>query len=187
MVPFASTLSTGAPPLRHLEYKTTIVITPAISLMNDQVTQINDKLKRCGSDLSELGLSPGADFATFLGMGQEDKGVADAVKRGEYRLVFVTEQLLFGRDEEMWKHSLKSLYQQGKLMMIAVDEAHCVVQYPDSGTFRMHYRDIGKLRTALPSVPMMALSAVPTKDMWVRIEKSLGMRDPVRTIGSVFR
>ena len=155
--------------------------------MNDQVMQINDTLKR--SDLSELGLSPGADFATFLGMGQQDKGVADAVKRGEYRLVFLTEQLLFGRDAEEWTHALKKLDAEGKLLMIAVDEAHCVVMYPQSGSFRTHYAELGKLRDALPSIPMMALSAVPTKDMWAAIEKSLGMRadNIVRTIGSVFR
>ena len=119
-------------------------------------------------------------------MAQEDKTVTEAVKRGKYRLVFLTEQLLFGDNTLI--PALKCLNAEGKLLLIAVDEAHCVVQYPESGSFRKHYRELGTLRDALPSVPMMALSAVPTADMWARIEKSLKMdTDAVRTIGSVYR
>lgn len=185
----SSAASSSAPSSSALEeYKTTFVITPAISLMSDQVMQINATLRRHTkpSDLAELGLSPGADFAVFLGRGQEDKAVADAVKRGEHRLVFLTEQLLA---DVTWMHALQSLDAQRKLLMIAVDEAHCVVQYPESGSFRMHYGDLGKLRTMLPFVPIMALSAVPTREMWARIEQSLGMRADtvVRTIGSIYR
>ena len=193
MVAADATLSAAAPPLlpqykTTLQYKTTFVVTPAISLMCDQVMQINGSLTRHTSDLGDLGVSPGGDFAAFLGMGQEDKAVAEAAKDGKYRLVFLTEQLLFGDPQQTWIGNLKRLHAEGRLLLIAIDEAHCVVQYPESGSFRTHYRELGKLRTALPAVPMMALSAVPTSAMWARIENSLGVRtDAVRTIGSVYR
>ena len=66
-VPIGSTLSAAAPPPA---YKTTLVITPAISLMSNQVTQINGTLRRHTSDLSDLGVEEGYEFAAFLGMGQ---------------------------------------------------------------------------------------------------------------------
>ena len=132
-------------------YKTVVVITPNVSLMVDQVTQINTRLhKLVGDDLSALG----------LGSAQTDPHVARAAMAGEYRLLYITERLLFSSSsssssspvktwdergsqhsmregnplefrEKPWVHALQALHRAGRLLLLAVDEAH-VVLYPRS-------------------------------------------------------
>ena len=142
-------------------YKTVVVITPNVSLMVDQVTQINTRLhKLVGDDLSALGLGHGREFAALLGSAQTDPHVARAAMAGEYRLLYITERLLFSSSsssssspvktwdergsqhsmregnplefrEKPWVHALQALHRAGRLLLLAVDEAH-VVLYPRS-------------------------------------------------------
>ena len=86
--------------------QTAFVISPLISLMQDQVHKINGK--------SEI-----ADIATYLGSGQLDKSQEEKAMRGEYLLVYLTPEKLL---------STGFLDRMAKLnpCLIAVDESHCV-------------------------------------------------------------
>jgi superfamily II DNA helicase RecQ len=101
------------------------------------------------------------------------------------RLVYVTEKLIF---EGWFGPPLRKLYDEGRLLMMAVDEAHLVVEWTQSA-FRSRYGDIGSFRQqALPRLPLMALSAVPTPQMWQAVQRSLGIElAATRTTSSICR
>lgn len=116
-------------------YKTAVVISPNVSLMIDQVSQINTRLHRLiGDDLSALGLAHGKELAALLGSAQTDRHVARAAMAGEYRLLYITERLLFSSSAASsstspvlpWVEALQALHRAGRLLLLAVDEAHVV-------------------------------------------------------------
>jgi hypothetical protein len=179
------------------EYKTTIVIMPTVSLMKDQTERLNTMLAACArkekDGLAELGIASGRTNAVaLLGTGQNDKSVADDVRAGHYRIVCMSEQLLFGdgtlkQGGTSWMDDLARLHQAGRLLHVAIDEAHCMIQYPESD-FRRSYARLGELRTRMPGLPIMALSAVAPPAIWPAIRERLGLRsDAEETRGSVYR
>lgn len=119
-------------------YKTVVVVTPNVSLMVDQVSQINTRLRRLiGDDQSALGLAHGREFAALLGSAQADPNVARAAMAGEYRLLYITERLLFSSSGPSsstaspvlpWVRALQALHRTGRLLLLAIDEAHVVRQ-----------------------------------------------------------
>ena len=117
-------------------FKTVFVVTPNVSLMVDQVRQLNCRLELLmGGDLSALGVAAGAQAACFLGSAQTDSKIRATVERaamaGEYRLVYITERLIFGA-KSMWIDALRRLHDNGQLLFIAVDEAHVVLEWPEN-------------------------------------------------------
>ena len=115
----------GGPPRGH---KTAVVIVPSVSLMVDQVSQLNIRLGRImGDDLTALGIAPGAKVAALLGTGQPDPTVNQAAMAGEYRLLYITERLIFGASSN-WLKTLQELHRAERLLFLAVDEAHVVRQ-----------------------------------------------------------
>ena len=167
--------------------------------MKDQVSVMNERLLANTtklSGLSDLGIAEGrSDVVAFLGMGQQDKSVDAAVRAGKYRIVLMTEKLLFGDDSASggsrsahtsWLEALAAMHNDGKLLLIAVDEAHCIVKDVESGC--TGYRRLCELRALLPGLPMMALSAVATPAMWPVIRKTLNLSpDAIESYGSVYR
>ena len=106
-------------------YKMVVVISPNVSLMVDQVSQLNMRLHQLvGDDLSALGIARGKEFAALLGTAQPDRNVAHAAMAGEYRLLYITERLLFS--SQSWVKELQALHQADKLLLLAIDEAHVV-------------------------------------------------------------
>ena len=105
-----------------------------------------------------------------------------AAERGEYRVLYVTEYIASGYGKQL----LLSLYQANRLLLVAVDEAHCVEQWPESD-FRKSYAELGKLRQELSGVPFAALSAVPTPRMWRAIRKSLKIDENALVVNSGIR
>jgi hypothetical protein len=108
----------------------------------NQVHDINKRLREVmGADMSALGLAAGADAAAFLGMGQIDAAVSESARRGEYRLLYITEKMLFqdckaegmvGGALAKWCDVLARLHREGRLLLVAVDETDVVITWPEN-------------------------------------------------------
>jgi superfamily II DNA helicase RecQ len=145
--------------------KVAIVVSPLISLMQDQVRKLNGLLP---NDANRL--------ATYLGSGQMDPQEEQKALNGDYRLVYVTpEKLVSG-------NFLKSLayLQQTKqaLCLFAIDESHCVSEWGHD--FRPEFRQLHVIREtpALRNVPMVALTATAVPRVQQDIVTSLGLQNP---------
>ena len=150
--------------------KTAIVVSPLISLMQDQVHALNSK-------------NDGDDIATFLGSSQFDPWVESDVFKGKYNLVFVTPEKISGSD---FIYRLKNDLGVDKIVLIAIDEAHCVSQWGQG--FRPDYLNLGIFRQHLPSIPLIALTATATPKVQLDIRNSLGMKyDSFISVRSVDR
>lgn len=80
-----------------------------------------------------------------------------------------------------WVENLKTW----NVTCIAIDEAHCVSEWGHD--FRPEYRQLAKLRTALPGIPMMALTATATGRVRTDIIKHLKLHDPQTFVASFNR
>src|SRR5437667_92274 len=134
----------------------TIVVSPLISLMKDQV----DALQTSGI------------AATFLNSALDrDEAVARLrrLHRGEYQLLYVA-------PERLMLDSFLERALNWNVAQIAIDEAHCISEWGHD--FRPEYRELKKLRRHLPDVPIMALTATATERVRVDILKQLDLSDP---------
>ncbi len=134
----------------------TIVVSPLIALMKDQV----DALQASGI------------AATFLNS-TLDAGEARArwrgLHNGEYRMLYVApERLMLDGFLEKTAH--------WNIAQIAIDEAHCISEWGHD--FRPEYRELKKLRRHFPEVPVMALTATATERVREDILKQLQLHEP---------
>lgn len=143
----------------------TVVVSPLIALMKDQVDQ----------------LEAGGVAATFL---NSTLGAAEARKRfaklyaGEYRLLYLAPERL------MLPDFLPKLREWGA-KALAVDEAHCISEWGHD--FRPEYRRLREVRRALPDIPLLALTATATPRVRDDIRVQLELRDPEIFIASFNR
>jgi ATP-dependent DNA helicase RecQ len=134
----------------------TVVVSPLIALMKDQV----DALQAGGIPATFLNssLTPDESRARLRGLHQ-----------GEFRLLYVApERLLlpgFLADLPRWN-----------VRLLAIDEAHCISEWGHD--FRPDYRQLAGLRGLLPDIPMMALTATATGRVRADIVKLLELRAP---------
>lgn len=143
----------------------TVVVSPLIALMKDQV----DQLQAAGVAATYLNSS----LTTA-----ESKSRLRGLHRGEWRLLYVAPERLM-LDE--WKENLANW----NVTAIAIDEAHCVSEWGHD--FRPEYRQLARLRTLLPDVPVMALTATATERVRVDIIKHLKLRQPEVFVASFNR
>ncbi|BBH21473.1 DNA helicase RecQ [Paenibacillus baekrokdamisoli] len=136
---------------------TTIVVSPLISLMKDQV----DALNRLG--VSAAYLNSSLDAATY-------RDVIRKTSQGVYKLLYVAPERLDGT-------MFESLASQLHIPLIAIDEAHCVSQWGHD--FRPSYRQlagwIGRLENR---PPVAAFTATATPEVSQDIADMLGLRKP---------
>jgi len=143
----------------------TVVVSPLIALMKDQV----DALQASGVAATFLNSTLGAE---------ESRARLRGLHRGEYKLLYAAPERLM---LEGWVENLKTW----NVSCIAIDEAHCVSEWGHD--FRPEYRQLAKLRTALPGVPMMALTATATGRVREDIVAHLKLRDPQTYVASFNR
>jgi ATP-dependent DNA helicase RecQ len=143
----------------------TVVVSPLIALMKDQV----DALQSAGVP------------ATFL---NSTLDAAEARRRlaglynGEYRLLYVA-------PERLMLDGMLDRLEQWQTEAIAIDEAHCISEWGHD--FRPEYRQIAELRFRFPKLPFMALTATATDRVRADIVTQLKLRDPAKFVASFDR
>lgn len=143
----------------------TVVVSPLIALMKDQV----DALVTAGIP------------ATFLNStldGDEARTRLRGLHQGAYRLLYLAPERLG------LAHVLSDLA-QWNVTRFAIDEAHCISEWGHD--FRPEYRRLSELRRVFPSVPILALTATATDRVRDDIVASLALRDPARYVASFNR
>ena len=143
----------------------TVVISPLLALMHDQVTA-----------LREMGI--GAAMLSSMQSPEEAKEIVAALYRGEIRLLYVAPERLSG---EGFVRLLADL----PLNFFVIDEAHCVSEWGHE--FREDYRRLHLLRERWPQVPIAAFTATATAAVEEDIAGHLGLREPLRLRGSLYR
>ncbi len=143
----------------------TIVVSPLISLMKDQV----DALRASGVP------------ATFLNStldATEARARLRGLYNGEFRLLYVA-------PERLMLASFIEKVKEWNVAQIAIDEAHCISEWGHD--FRPEYRELKKLRGLLPDVPIIALTATATERVREDILEQLKLRDPQVYVASFDR
>ncbi|KAI8077770.1 P-loop containing nucleoside triphosphate hydrolase protein [Halteromyces radiatus] len=132
----------------------TMVVSPLISLMQDQVQQ----LQRRGIAARLLNSAIGFEErrAVFSGL---------AGNPPELKLVYITPEML--QRSNAFQDTLDRLYQRNLLARFVIDEAHCVSQWGHD--FRPDYKLLGNLKNQYPGVPIIALTATAN----ARVQKDL--------------
>ena len=143
----------------------TIVVSPLIALMKDQV----DALEEAGVAATYLNSTLSA---------VESRERLAKLYNGEYRLLYVAPERL------MLPEMLERL-SEWRPGLIAIDEAHCISEWGHD--FRPEYRQIAELRGRFPETPLMALTATATDRVREDIVSQLQLRDPRRFVASFNR
>ncbi|MBO3274428.1 DNA helicase RecQ [Pseudomonas schmalbachii] len=143
----------------------TVVVSPLIALMEDQI-----------ATLDELGVPAAALNSSLSAETQRD--IADRLRRGEIKLLYLA-------PERLVQPRMLSFLQQLHIGLFAIDEAHCVSQWGHD--FRPEYLQLGQLAELFPHVPRIALTA--TADMRTREEmiQRLHLQDAEQFLSSFDR
>lgn len=141
----------------------TIVISPLLSLMQDQIHHmeaLNIHAKPFNSDSSP----------------QQRNHILSAFARDDvehiFQLLYVTPEMI--NKSNAFIDGLRKLHRNGKFARLVIDEAHCVSQWGHD--FRPDYKALGEVRMKFPGVPVMALTATATENVIVDVKHNLGMR-----------
>src|SRR5215468_11097338 len=143
----------------------TIVVSPLIALMKDQV----DALQTSGIPATYLNSTLNREEAKARWRG---------LHRGQYRMLYVAPERLML--EAFLERALN-----WNIAQFAIDEAHCISEWGHD--FRPEYRELKKLRKYLPDVPIMALTATATERVRADIIKELKLREPRAFVASFNR
>ena len=145
----------------------TIVVSPLISLMQDQVAALN------ASGIQAVFMNSTLDYKTYLDNIQK-------IKEEETKIIYVSpEGLSTSRFREIFSEN------SIEISCITVDEAHCVSQWGHD--FRLDYLEIGSFRNYFPQASMIALTATATDQVRKDIIKNLQMKNPEVFISSFNR
>jgi len=131
-----------------------LVVSPLIALMKDQV----DNLKK-------RGISAAAIYSGMHPM--EIRITLDNCRFGDIKLLYLS-------PERLATEAMREIIRVMKVSLLAVDEAHCISQW--GYDFRPPYLDIAEVRSLLPGVPVLALTATATPKVVRDIQQRLGFK-----------
>jgi len=133
----------------------TIVISPLIALMIDQVKNLSNK------DIAAAALHGGIEK-------QAQNDIMQQAISGELKLLYIS-------PERLTSKSFLAGLSNMKLSLIAVDEAHCISQWGHD--FRPAYRNISSLKELFPDSPLLAVTATATPKVQEDIIENLGLKE----------
>jgi ATP-dependent DNA helicase RecQ len=137
--------------------KATVIVSPLISLMQDQV----EKAKEAEIESAKLNSTLSS---------AEERQVRDMISEGDSKLVYVT-------PERLENPEYRSMLREGGVSLFVVDEAHCISQWGHD--FRPAYLSLREAIQELGRPPVLALTATATADIQQDIIKQLALKDPV--------
>ena len=136
----------------------TIVVSPLISLMQDQVAALE------ASGIHAVFLNSTLDWESY-------KAAVNDIKSGNVKIVYLSpEALATGRTRDILTDPFV------KVSCITIDEAHCISSWGHD--FRTDYLEIAGVRSLLPDAVMLALTATATEQVRLDIAKNLRMKKP---------
>lgn len=147
----------------------TIVISPLIALMQDQVEALQDN-------------GIGATFLNSTLTGEEVRRRADQILQGKVKLLYVAPERML---TEPFLYFLDQVASEIGISTFAIDEAHCVSEWGHD--FRPEYRQLQFLRQRFSTVPVLALTATATTRVRQDITQQLALRQPLIHVASFNR
>ncbi len=141
-----------------------VVVSPLIALMEDQVTAL------IANGIPAAALNSNRDE-------MRNREAIDAAIAGRIKLLYVSPERLVA-DMDVWLDRLN-------ICMFAIDEAHCISQWGHD--FRPVYTQLKAIKERFPDVPVMALTASADRVTRDDIARQLGLRNPLRWLGSFNR
>ncbi|MCP9851104.1 ATP-dependent DNA helicase RecQ [Cyanobium sp. Morenito 9A2] len=146
-----------------------LVISPLVALMDDQVNH----LQRHG--IAAACLHGGLDLPAR-------RQLILRLRERKLRVLYLAPERLWG---EATRQLVEEVLEQGQLVALAVDEAHCISAWGHD--FRPDYRRLGQLRRLCPGVPLVALSATAAPRVRADIIRLLELRRPLIQVRSARR
>jgi ATP-dependent DNA helicase RecQ len=143
----------------------TVVVSPLISLMKDQV----DGLRECGVAAAQMNSSQPSS---------EHRDIERQLIAGKLKLLFVS-------PERLAMPTFRQLLQRAGAKTFAIDEAHCISHWGHD--FRPEYRQLRELRKIFPDASIHAYTATATGQVRRDIAEQLALRDPLLLVGDFDR
>ena len=143
----------------------TVVVSPLISLMKEQVGTLQQK------GIAAASLNSSQSYG-------EAKEITEAVISGKLRILFVS-------PEKVATKSFSALMQKARISLFAIDEAHCISTWGHQ--FRPEYRHLSVLKEKYPGTPIIALTATAVPEVRRDIITQLHLKNPKVYVGSFNR
>ena len=143
----------------------TVVVSPLLALMHDQVVALRE------NDITAAMLS---SMQTL----EESQEIEAQLRRGEIKLLYVA-------PERLTNAYFLNLLHQLPINFFVIDEAHCVSEWGHE--FRENYRRLSLLKEQFSTTPIAAFTATATHAVESDIASNLGLQTPKRVRGSLFR
>ncbi len=144
---------------------TALVVSPLISLMKDQVDELQSR------GIAAEALNSSLPFPKV-------RQITAELAAGRISLLYLSPERAVSRE---FLDSVDGI----PISLVAVDEAHCISMWGHQ--FRPEYRGLQRVKERFPDVPMVALTATATPDVREDIVRQLGLRDPKVYVGSFNR